>query len=120
MDKISPILDALVDSQVDEIGSIQFVVKDLDHKYEEALEEAAANSRRTAKMLAAGLGARIVGLKSLSYSYGGGGYRDTLSRTPGILYEDRAEEYSQMIVPREVTTTVTVNATYELEYLGGE
>jgi len=122
MDKISPVLDALVDSQVDEIGSIQFVVKDLDHKYEEALEEAAANSRRTAKMLAAGLGARIVGLKSLSYSYGGGAYRDVAreATTLGLHVRGGAEEYAQMIVPREVTTTVTVNATYEIEYLAGE
>jgi hypothetical protein len=71
---------------------------------------------------AVGLGARIVGLKSLSYSYGGGAYREMSRDAPasGLSIRGGAEEYSQMIVPREVTTTVTVNATYELEYLAGE
>lgn len=114
MEKISPVLDALIDSQVDEIGSIQFVVKDLDKKYREALEKAAEDCRATAAMLTAGLGAKVVGLKAMSYSYGGGDYRD-LARAPAA---EAAAEYSQMIVPREVTTTVTVRATYEIAYLG--
>jgi hypothetical protein len=119
MDKISPILDALIDSQIEEIGNIEFVVKELDEKYKEALEEAAEDCRRRAKVLASGMGARIVGMKAMSYSFGGGDYRDRLVRTPGILYEDSyGEREAQMIVPREVTTTVTVNATYEVVYVG--
>jgi uncharacterized protein YggE len=116
MDKISPILDALIDSQIEDIGNIQFVVKDLDRKYEEALEEAAADCRRQAKVLAEGMGARIVDMKSLSYSFGGGDL-GPLSRTAAGL-ELRGEAYSQMIVPSEVTTTVTVSATYEVAYGG--
>jgi uncharacterized protein YggE len=113
MDKISPVLDALIDSQVDEIGSIQFVVKDLDKKYREALEKAAEDCRATAAMLTAGLGAKVVGLKAMSYSYGAGDYRDLARAAPA-----EAADYSQMIVPREVTTTVTVRATYEIIYVG--
>jgi uncharacterized protein YggE len=115
MDKISPVLDALIDSQVDEIGSIQFVVKDLDKKYREALEKAAEDCRATAAMLTAGLGAKVVGLKAMSYSYGGGDYLDLARRAPAA---EAAADYSQMIVPREVTTTVTVRATYEISYTG--
>jgi uncharacterized protein YggE len=119
MERISPVLDALVDSQVDEIGSIEFVVKDLEQKYEEALEEAAADARRTAKMLTAGLGAKIVGLKAMSYDYGGGMPVREMSRTAGLVDMGAGMgEYNQMIVPREVTTTVNVHATYEILYLG--
>jgi hypothetical protein len=119
MERISPVLDALVDSQVDEIGSIEFIVKDLDHKYEEALEEAAADARSTAKMLTAGLGAKIVGLKAMSYDYGGyGGVPlSDLSRA-STGYEMGGMDFNQVIVPREVTTTVNVHATYEIVYLG--
>ncbi len=120
MERISPVLDALVDSQVDEIGSIEFVVKDLEGKYEEALEEAATDCRRRAKTLAAAMGARIVDMKAMSYSFGGGEYR-TLEREASSLnlgIRGGADAYNQMIVPREVTTTVNVYATYEVEYVG--
>jgi uncharacterized protein YggE len=118
MDRISPILDALIDSEIEDIGNIEFVVKELDEKYEEALEEAAADCRRRAKALAAGMGAKIVDMKSMSYDYGGGGVPlREMSRTAGL---DMGGSYNQMIVPREVTTTVNVYATYELEYLAGE
>jgi uncharacterized protein YggE len=120
MERISPILDALIDSQIEDIGNIQFVVKDLEQKYEEALAEAAVDCRARAKALAAGMGARIVNMKSLSYSFGGGEYR-TLEReaaTTGLSMLGGADAYNQMIVPSEVTTTVTVSATYEVEYVG--
>jgi uncharacterized protein YggE len=113
MDKISPILDAVIEAGVEEVGSIDFVVKDLDKKYQEALEDAAEDCRGTAGTLAAAMGARIVDLKSMSYDYGGYNYYD-VSRTSSISYD--AE--NQMIVPREVTTTVNVYATYEIEYVG--
>lgn len=121
MEKISPILDALIDSQIEDIGDIQFVVKDLEQKYEEALEEAATDCRRRAKMLASGMGAKIVDMKSMSYSFGGG-YGDVRREASslGLHMRGGAEAYSQMIVPSEVTTTVTVNATYEIVYEGGE
>jgi len=119
MDRISPVLDALVDSQVNEIGSIEFVVKDLDHKYEEALEEAANDCRRTAKLLAAGMGTRIVGLKAMRYDYGGMPLGAVAAREASG-WDAGGGAFNQMIVPREVTTTVNVHATYELEYLAGE
>jgi len=118
MDRISSVLDALVDSQVDEIGSIEFVVKDLDEKYEEALEEAANDCRRTAKLLAAGMGARIVGLKAMRYDYGGMPL-SPVAREASSWEATGGYDYNQMIVPREVTTTVNVYATYEIVYDGG-
>jgi uncharacterized protein YggE len=118
MDKISSVLDALVDSQVDEIGSIEFVVKDLDRKYEEALEEAATDCRRRAKVLAAGMGARIVGLKAMRYDYGGMPL-SRATREASSWEVAGGYDYNQLIVPREVTTTVNVYATYEVVYEGG-
>jgi uncharacterized protein YggE len=119
MDRISPILDALIDSQIDDIGNIQFIVKDLEQKYEEALEEAAVDCRRRAKTLAAGMGAKIVDMKAMSYSFGGGDYGALPRMAAGHLAMEMAgEAYNQMIVPSEVTTTVTVSATYEVEYVG--
>jgi uncharacterized protein YggE len=120
MDNISPVLDALVDSQVDEIGSIQFVVKDLEEKYEEALEEAANDCRRKAKLLAAGMGARIVGLKAMRYDYGGLPVSGVAREASSLNLDIRGGAFNQMIVPREVTTTVNVYATYEIVYEGGE
>jgi uncharacterized protein YggE len=117
MDKISPILDALIDSQIEDIGSIRFVVRDLERKYEEALEEATADCRARAKTLAAGMGAKVVGMKSLSYSFGGE-YGELSRSAAGMDMDMREEAYNQMIVPGEVTTTVTVAATYEVAYVG--
>ena len=118
MDRISPILDALIDSQIDDIGNIQFVVKDLEQKYEEALEEAAVDCRARAKTLAAGMGAKIVDMKAMSYSFGGADYGALPRMAAGLAMDMREEAYNQMIVPSEVTTTVTVSATYEIEYVG--
>ena len=116
MEKISPILDALIDSQIDDIGNIQFMVKDLEQKYEEALEEAAADCRRRAKTLAAGMGVRIVGLKSMNYDYGGVPLANVAREASS--WDAGGGAFNQMIVPREVTTTVNVYATYEVVYEG--
>jgi uncharacterized protein YggE len=118
MERISPILDALIDSQIEDIGNIQFVVRDLEGKYEEALEEAATDCRARAKTLAAGMGARIVDMKSMSYSMGGGDYGALPRSVAGLAMDMREEAYNQMIVPSEVSTTVTVSATYEVVYVG--
>jgi uncharacterized protein YggE len=118
MERISPILDALIDSQIEDIGDIQFVVKDLEQKYEEALAEAATDCRARAKTLAAGMGARIVDMKAMSYSFGGGDYGALSRSAAGLAMDMREEAYNQMIVPSEVTTAVTVSATYEVEYVG--
>jgi uncharacterized protein YggE len=116
MDTISPILDAIIDAGIEDVGSIDFVVKDLDEKYEEALESAAADCRRTAETLATAMGARVVDLKSMSYDYGGYNPYDVSREMAGDI--GGFATGNQMIVPREVTTTVNVYATYEIEYIG--
>jgi uncharacterized protein YggE len=119
MNNITPILDALIDSGIEDIGSIDFVVKEMDKKYAEALESAAEDCRRTADMLASAMGARVVDLKDISYDYGGynpydvSDYRGGLGSETGFAFAG-----NQMIMPREVTTTVNVYALYELEYVG--
>ncbi len=119
MDNITPILDALIDSGIEDIGNIDFVVKDMDKKYAEALETAAEDCRETANKLASAMGARIVDLRNVSYDYGGYNPYETSGYRGG---SDMSALYSaagnQMIMPREVTTTVNVYALYELEYIG--
>lgn len=117
LDVISPILDALIDAEIEDIGSIQFVVKNMEEKYREALQKAAEDCRNTAEMLATSMGARIVDLQSMSYDYGGYDYRVMERSVSGEMYGGLTD-YSQMIVPREVTTTVNVYATYEIVYVG--
>jgi uncharacterized protein YggE len=116
MDTISPILDAIIDAGIEDVGSIDFVVKDLDEKYREALENAAADCRGTAETLAAAMGARVVDLVSMSYDYGGYNFYDVSRMATDEIGGFVAG--NQMIVPREVTTTVNVYATYEIEYTG--
>lgn len=116
MGKISPVLDALVDAGIGDIGNIQFVVKDLDKKYDEALEEAAADARKVGAMLASSVGARVIALKDVRYDYGGGSYDLRRGDLAGAAFEESRFEMNQVIVPREVTTTVYVYATYELKY----
>ncbi|MCP4229133.1 MAG: SIMPL domain-containing protein [bacterium] len=117
MDNITPILDALIDSGIEDIGSIDFVVKEMDKKYADALESAAADCRETADKLAAAMGARIVDLNAMSYDYGGYNFYDE-SRSSGSGEYGGFLAGNQMIMPREVTTTVNVYATYEVEYMG--
>ena len=63
------------------------------------------------------MGAEIVDMKSMSYSFGGGVPVSDISRMASDMGGGMME-YNQIIVPREVTTTVTVNATYEVVYVG--
>jgi uncharacterized protein YggE len=118
MDHISPVLDALVDAGVGDIGNIGFEVKDIEAKRDEALTKAAADCRATADRLAAAMGARVVVLKDLKYDWGGYGADE--ERTRGGRYEYAAREAlatdNVYIAPREVTTSVYVYATYELAY----
>lgn len=116
MNTISPILDAIIDAGIEEVGSIDFVVKDLDEKYEEALESAAADCRRTADTLASAMGGRVVDLVAMSYDYGGYNVYNVSREMAGDI--SGFATGNQMIVPREVTTTVNVYATYEIEYTG--
>ncbi|UCE26643.1 MAG: SIMPL domain-containing protein [Candidatus Coatesbacteria bacterium] len=116
MDTISPVLDAIIDAGIEDVGSIDFVVKDLEDKYREALEGAAADCRGTADALASAMGARVVDLVSMSYDYGGYNPYDVSRWAADDLGGFAAG--NQMIVPREVTTTVNVYATYEIEYTG--
>ncbi|MGQ9706837.1 MAG: SIMPL domain-containing protein [bacterium] len=115
MNTISPILDALIDAQIEEIGSIQFVVKDMEARYKEALEKAATDCKETAESIASTIGARIVNLKSLTYSFGG--YYPPAPRSEAADELRAMESYNQMIVPGETTTTVNVYATYIIEYM---
>ncbi len=117
MDNITPILDALIDSGIEDIGSIDFVVKEMDKKYAEALESATSDCRETADKLASAMGARIVDLNAMSYDYGGYGMGMNM-RGGRVADMDYGGGYNQMIMPREVTTTVNVYATYEVEYVG--
>ena len=63
MSNISPILDALVDSGVEDVGSITFGVKNLEEKRKEAMEKAAQDCRARGEALAGLMGARITGIK---------------------------------------------------------
>ena len=118
MDRISPVLDAFVDADIGDIGNIGFVVKDMETKRNEAVEKAAADCKATADRLAAAMGARVVGLKELRYDYGGYMSGDEKLRRGdyGAAREEMTMSENQYIVPREVTTTVYVYATYELKY----
>jgi len=116
LNKISPVLDALVDAGVGDIGNIQFVVKDLDKKYREAIETAAADARATADRLAQAMGARVVGLQALSYDFGG--LRPEMDRRRAFDEVASAEEYNQMVVPREYAGNVNVYATFKVQYGG--
>jgi uncharacterized protein YggE len=116
---ISPILDAIIDAGIEEVGSIQFVVKNQEEKYQEALDKAAADAKDTALMLVESMGAKIVGIQNISYDYGGGYYdynRRDMTSTAGVM--DYEQSYNQMIVPSQQTSTVNVYATYIIEYVG--
>jgi len=116
---ISPILDAIIDAGIEEVGEIQFVVKNQEEKYQEALEKAAADAKNTALMLVESMGAKIVGIQSISYDYGGGydDYNRRMMESTGAV-SDYEQTYNQMIVPSQQTSTVNVYATYVIEYVG--
>jgi uncharacterized protein len=114
LSNISPILDALVDSGVEDIGSISFVVKDMEGKRKEAMEKAAKDCAGKAETLASAMGARITGLRAIRYDMGGYGNYDR-----GIsLGQAEMSQMNQMIVPAAVSTQVNVYATYTIEYIG--
>ncbi len=119
MGKISPVLDALVDAGVGDIGNIQFVVKDVDKKYREAVEAAAADARATGDRLAAAMGGRVVGVESLSYDFGGyGANADRRGLTREEAGTMAGAEMNQMIVPNEYSGVVNVYATFKFQYGG--
>lgn len=114
LSNISPILDALVDSGVEDIGSISFVVKDMEGKRKEAMEKAARDCNSKAETLANAMEVRITGLRAIRYDMGG--YRDY---DRGIsMGQAEMSQMNQMIVPAAVSTQVNVYATYTIEYIG--
>jgi uncharacterized protein YggE len=114
MSNISPILDALVDAGVEDVGSIQFQVKNLEEKRKEAMETAAKDCRARGEALASLMDARITGIKSIRYDFGGVDYtRNYMQNAPAFNMEE-----NQMITPSSVSTEVNVYVTYEIEYLG--
>jgi len=115
MNNISPILDALIDAQIEEIGNIQFVVKDMEERYKETLEKAALDCRKTAETITNAIGAKIVNLKLVTYNYGE--YAEVPGAPARAEMSAVSQEYSQMIVPKEMTTTVNVYTTYIIEYI---
>lgn len=115
MSSISPILDALIDSGVEDIGSIQFVVKDLGERRKEAMDLAARECRTRAENLASAMGARITGISKISYNLGG---VSNYVNNSNAYRESYNQVDNQMITPDAVSTAVVVYATYNIEYIG--
>ncbi|MBN2369933.1 MAG: SIMPL domain-containing protein [Vicinamibacteria bacterium] len=106
---ISPVLDAIVDSGIEEIGAISFVVRDMDRKYDEALRQALEDCRAQAHLMTQTMGVRIIGIRSLGSSRAGEG------GTSGGPLREGVE--NQVIVPNEVSARVHVRAVYEVKYV---
>jgi uncharacterized protein YggE len=108
---ISPVLDAIVDSGIEEIGAISFVARDMEGKYDEALRQALEDCRAKTALMTQTMGVRIVGVRSLASSRVGMG---------GPLMDQMREAGSatnQVIVPNDVSARVQVRAVYEIEYV---
>lgn len=108
---ISPVLDAIVDSGIEEVSAISFTVRDMDRKYDEALRQALDDCRSKAQLMTQAMGIRIVGIRSLSSSRTGQGDYS------GQSLREAGSTMNQVIVPSEVSAQVLVRAIYEIEYV---
>lgn len=118
MSIIGEILDSLIDSGVQQIGSIKFIVKKKQDMYDRALIKATEDCKSKAETICETLGARIVDIQSISYS---SPYELTPQQRGGEYqyYSDfeSTGAYNELIVPREIESVVNVTTVYEIEYV---
>lgn len=112
MDKVGPMLDALVRAGANEINSIQFRVSDADERLDEARAEAAQKVKERAELYAKALGVKVVRVVSISE---GGGYRPEPMFDMAPRMAMTAEAASTPIAAGDQELSATVNATFEIE-----
>jgi uncharacterized protein YggE len=118
MSIIGEILDSLIDAGVENIGAINFIVKNRRDMYDKALVNAAEDCKKKAEIICETLGARIVDLQSIQYSTP----YETLPMQRGGEYQYYSDfssisSMNELIVPREIETVVNVTTVYEIEYI---
>jgi len=106
---VGPTLDALVESGANTIDGISFAIDDSDEMMDEARREAIATLLARAELYADAVGVRVGRLVNMSES---GGF------SPQPLYAVSRSMSAESVTPvaaGELTLSVTVNATFELQ-----
>lgn len=116
IDNASAVIEAGTSAGSNQVGSINFTMDDPEELRSRAREEAIAEAKEKAKVLADQLGVRLGEIKSFSEGYGGG--------YPVPMYYDRAvmnvgggadEQMKAALPAGEQEVVVNVSITYELE-----
>jgi len=110
LDGLGAAIDALVDSGANNIGGISFGLEKRDEALNQARKMAITNLLAKAKLYAQAAGFEVGDIVSMSES---GGYRPQ----PQVAYarlQSAAMDAPSPIAAGEVTTSITVNATFEI------
>ncbi len=110
LDKVGPMLDALVSAGVNNIGGINFSIKDAKSARAKARMDAIALARTKAENMAKAAGVRLGKVLEIRE---GGGY--TPRPQPMMMVKSMDMMESTPVAAGEQTLSVTVNITYALE-----
>ena len=109
LDNLGRTIDAAVGAGGNTVNGVSFAHQNPDEQLDAARRDAAAGARRRADLYAAAFGLRVERVIAISES---GGYAPPMP----MMYEARmaADAAATPIAPGELTTSVSVNVTYEL------
>jgi uncharacterized protein YggE len=110
LDKVGPMLDALVSAGVNNINGVNFSIKDAKSARAKARMDAIAQARAKAENMAKAAGVRLG--KVLEIREGGG---STPGPQPMMMRSMASDMESTPVAAGEQTLSVTVNITYALE-----
>ncbi|SHK65272.1 hypothetical protein SAMN05216582_11121 [Selenomonas ruminantium] len=106
--KIGKIIDAALNAGANEVTSLRFSVSNQNKVRQEALEQAIADARNKADIIARGLGRQIVGIKSVSESTG---YIEARSYSGNMMMAAKAADTN--IEPG----TISLDASVHIDFL---
>lgn len=112
LEKVGPMLDALVKAGVNNINGVQFSIEDPDAAKAAAREEAVKKAKAKAEAMAAAAGVSLGALTSISENSRG------FTPQPPIAYAARSAKVEAAPTPiaaGEQNLSVTVNLTYEIK-----
>ena len=109
--KLGKIIDTALHSGANEVNSLRFTVSDQSAVQREALQNAIADARKKADIIAGGLGRYIVGIKNVSESTG---YIEARTYNANLLAGAKAAAVDTNIEPGNISLDANVHIEYLL------
>jgi len=115
LDKLNPLLDGALESQLNEINSIQLGVSDTEKYQTEARTKAIENATQQAKALAEGFGAKLGSVYRISYQVNNGTPMPVMYRAQGVMKMESNPQADATYAQETIKFNDNVNVVFELQ-----